>query len=225
MTPPPARRAVFVTGASGFMGSRLVRALLDRGHAVTALVRPGSESRVPQGATVVLGDALHGMSYASRVSGCDTFVHLVGVAHPSPARARDFLRIDLASVEAAVPVALVEGVRHFIYVSVAHPAPVMQAYIAARMKGEELVRNSGMPATVLRPWYVLGPGRYWPLALLPAYWVLSVFPPTRPGARRLGLVRWTDMIAALVHAVEEPSDGFRVMDVPAIRQAGRRIRA
>jgi hypothetical protein len=55
------------------------------------------------------------------------------------------------------------------------------------------------------------------------YWLLRLFPPTRPGAIRLGLVNWRQMVAALVHAVETPNDGVRVIDVPNIRAASRRL--
>ena len=114
---------VFITGGTGYLGAQLIRQLTKRGHSVRALVRQGSVSRLPSGAMPVVGDALHGLSYAAQVAPADTFVHLVGVSHPSPAKAEQFLTIDLASVAAAVPVAVTAGVKHFIYVSVAQPAP------------------------------------------------------------------------------------------------------
>jgi uncharacterized protein YbjT (DUF2867 family) len=169
----------------------------------------------------VPGDALHGLSYAARVPPADTFVHLVGVPHPGPSKAQEFLRIDLASVAAAVPAAVTGGIRHFVYVSVAHPAPVMRAYVAARTRGEALIRESGLSATLLRPWYVLGPGHWWPVALLPAYALGTLFPATRDAARRLGLVTLAQMLQALVHAVESPVDGVRILEVPQIRQLPR----
>ena len=216
MTTTTPFRAVFITGATGYMGRRLAALLLARGHTVRGLVRPGGEHRLPAGALPVEGDALHGLSYAAQVSLADTFVHLVGIAHPSPAKAPEFLRVDLGSVAAAVPVAVTAGVKHFVYVSVAHPAPVMQAYIAARTRAEELIRESGLSTTILRPWYVLGPGRRWPLVLLPAYWIARAFPPTRDGARRLGLVTIGQMVRALVYAVESPVRGVRILEVPLI---------
>lgn len=176
---------------------------------------------MPSGAAVVTGDALHGLSYAAKVPPADTFVHLVGVPHPSPAKAQEFLRVDLASMAAALPAAVTAGVAHFIYVSVAHPAPVMQAYIAARTRAEALLRESGLPATVLRPWYVIGPGHWWPVVLQPMYWLGELFPPTRAGARRLGLVTLAEMIASLQFAVEHPGDGYRILGVPEIRAHGR----
>ena len=109
------------------------------------------------------------------------------------------------------------GVEHFVYVSVAHPAPVMKAYVAVREWCEIQIRASGLPGTILRPWYIVGPGHYWPLLLIPAYRLLEMFPRTRDGARRLGLVTIGQMVTALTWAVEHPATGVRIMDVPAIR--------
>jgi hypothetical protein len=61
-------------------------------------------------------------------------------------------------------VAKCAGIAHFIYVSVAHPAPAMQAYIAARSACEAESESRGLDATILRPWYVLRPGHRSPSA-------------------------------------------------------------
>ncbi|HYK41129.1 MAG TPA: NAD(P)H-binding protein, partial [Thermoanaerobaculia bacterium] len=193
--------------------------LLERGHRVRALVRHGSESKVPAGAEAVPGDALRSETFSARVAPCDTFVQLVGVSHPSPAKAPLFRSVDLASARAGGEAAAAARVSHFVYVSVAQPAPAMKAYVAARAEGEAFLTSLGIDATFLRPWYVLGPGHRWPYALLPAYWLLEKLPPTREGARRLGLVTLAQMVAALVHAVENPARGIRIVDVPGIRAA------
>lgn len=208
---------VFITGATGFMGQRLSAELLRRGHTVRGLVRAGSEGRLQPGCEGVTGDPLNAASYRDNVPPSDTFVQLVGVSHPSPAKAAQFRKIDLPSAKAAVSAAASAGVRHFLYVSVAHPAPMMHEYIAARSEAEKAIAGAGLNATILRPWYVLGPGRRWPLLLLPAYWLMEAFPPTRDSARRLELVTIQQMIAAMVDAVEHPPQGIRVLDVPAIR--------
>jgi len=80
------------------------------------------------------------------------------------------------------------------------------------------VRASGLNATVLRPWYVLGPGHRWPYLLLPMYWLFERLPQTRESARRLGLVTLTQMVRALLHAVEQPAQGLRILTVPEIRE-------
>ena len=92
-----AKHEVFMTGGTGFLGSSLAAELLRRGHGVRALVRPGSESRVVQGCEIIHGDALQSDSYAAKIGSSDTFVHLVGVAHPSPSKAEEFRQVDQAS--------------------------------------------------------------------------------------------------------------------------------
>ena len=103
--------------------------------------------------------------------------------------------------------------------SVAQPAPVMKAYIAVRAEGEAMIRAAGLDATIVRPWYVLGPGRRWPMLLIPVYWLMEQLPGTRDTARRLGLVTIEQMAAALVRAVENPAQGIRIVEVPEIREA------
>ena len=201
------------------MGSRLISELLSRGHRVRALVRKGSEKRVPAGAEAVVGDALDANSYKAAVPPCDTFVQLVGVAHPSPAKAAEFRAIDLPSGKAGVAAAVDACVAHFVYVSVAQPSNLMKAYIDARAEVEEALRAGGLKHTILRPWYVLGPGHRWPYALIPVYKVMELLPSTRDSARRLGLVTIQQMIAALVFAVENPSADARIVTVPEIRRA------
>jgi uncharacterized protein YbjT (DUF2867 family) len=146
----------------------------------------------------------------------------VGTPHPNPSKAAEFRRVDLASVRASIVAAQHVGARHLVYVSVAHPAPVMHAYIAVRQEGEALVQASGIPATILRPWYVLGPGHWWPVVLMPIYAALRVWPSGREAAERLGLVTRKAMVAALVKAVESPpSHGIRIVGVPNIRNASK----
>lgn len=205
------------------MGSRVIPLLAARGHAVAALVRPGSERKVPPGCRTVVGDALDADTFAGEVPPADTLIQLVGVAHPSPAKAELFRRVDLPSVCASAEAAARAGVRHVVYVSVAQPAPAMKAYQQVRAEGEAAIREKRLAATFLRPWYVLGPGHRWPLLLVPGYWLAERLPLTREAARRLGLVTLRQMLAALIWAVENPPEGVRIVDVPGIRAAAAKM--
>lgn len=217
---------VFVTGGTGYLGRPLIAALIGRGIDVHALVRPGSEQRLPAGARAVAGNALDAATFQHLVPSGATIVHLVGTPHPNPSKAAEFQRVDLGSIRATAEAARRAGAAHLIYVSVAHPAPIMRAYIEARSQGEALVASTGIPATILRPWYVLGPGHRWPYLLIPVYAVLRRIPSTRDTAIRLGLVTRGAMVAALVQAVVAPPPrGTRIMSVPEITAAPSLIAA
>ncbi len=215
-----ARHRLFVAGSTGYIGRAAIPLLLARGHFVRALARRGSEAKVPAGADVFLGDALDRATFAAGVASCDTFLQLVGVAHPSPAKARQFHEIDLASARASGQAAREAGVSHFVYLSVAQPAPGMKAYVDARAEGEAFLKGLGFASTTfLRPWYVLGPGHRWPYLILPGYWLAELLPATRETARRVGLVTLPQMAAAIVDSVEHPVPGVRIVPVPEIRAA------
>jgi nucleoside-diphosphate-sugar epimerase len=212
---------VFVAGGTGYLGRAMIGALLNRRHAVRALTRPTSLDRVPAAATPVVGDALDSATFADALFPATTLVHLVGTPHPGPSKAAEFERVDLASIRSSVDAARCAQIAHLVYVSVAQPAPVMRAYVAARAKGEASIVEARLTATMLRPWYVLGPGHRWPIALKPIYWVAEQLPATREAARRMGLVTLAQMVAALVQAVEHPpaTGTVRIVDVPGIRAA------
>lgn len=208
---------VFVTGGTGFMGRKLIMELVRRGYAVRALARHGSEHKLPLGCKILHGNPFDKISFVSQIAPAETFVQLIGVTHPSPAKKDQFRAVDLVSARAYIDAARDARIKRFVYVSVAQPASMMKEYIAVRAEGEMMLRESGMNATILRPWYVLGPGRRWPLLLKPVYWLMGQFPSTRDSARRLGLVTLEQMIGALVRAVENPAQGIRVVEVPEIR--------
>jgi uncharacterized protein YbjT (DUF2867 family) len=211
---------LFITGGTGYVGSRLIPRLLDRGYNVRALARKKSTAKLPPGCRIVEGDPLDSRTFMEQVSGVDTFVQLVGVAKPAPWKGPAFRAIDLVSAQASLQTAASAHVKHFIYVSVAQPAPIMKAYIAVRRTCEQAIHSAGMPATFIRPWYILGPGHWWPYLLLQAYKLLELIPSMSEAAERLGLVTIDEILTALVWAIEHPPEGVRIMDVPEIRRLG-----
>ena len=98
---------------------------------------------------------------------------------------------------------------------------VMRAYQDVRIRGEAMIRQARLSATMLRPWYVVGPGHWWPIALLPFYGIAELVPSMRESARRAGLVTIKQMVRAIVAAVESGPTAAepRVLDVHTIRRA------
>jgi len=88
------RKRIVITGGTGYMGRSLIPILLSRGHQVTAVARSQSIANVPPGCAVHVGNVLDGESWRGCLSARDTLVHLVGVPHPSPAKAKEFIEID-----------------------------------------------------------------------------------------------------------------------------------
>jgi uncharacterized protein YbjT (DUF2867 family) len=210
---------VFISGGTGFIGRALTRRLLAAGHEVRLLARPSSARKVPSGAGIIQGSALDPAAFAAHVAPCDTFVHLTGAAHPAPWKTRQFREIDLASLRASAGAAKDAGVKHFLYVSVAQPAPVMQSFIRIRQECEQILAQLGLTCSIFRPWYVLGPGRWWPLIFWPACRLLELL--GSESARRLGLLWQDEMIRAMQWAIENPPRSTRILDVPRIRETAR----
>lgn len=211
------RANVFVTGGTGYIGRRLIPRLVTSGHTVHALIRSGAEQKVPQGCTPIVGNVLDRSTFASSLERDSIVVHLVGTPKPSPAKAAQFEAVDFVSARECIAAARAAKVRHFIYVSVAQPAPIMHAYVNVRARGEALLRESGLSHTILRPWYVLGPGNRWAYALYPLYWAAALVPSMREGAARCGMVTLDQVLRALEWSVSTAGQGSRLLEVPEIR--------
>ncbi len=210
---------VFVTGGTGFLGRALISRLLADGRGVRALSRAGSGRKLPPGVEVVAGNPFDAHTFQGHIEAGDTVVQLLGTSKPSPWKGREFEQVDRASALATISAAREARAGHFVYVSVAHPAPIMRAYIRVRVECERALAESGLAHTILRPWYVLGPGRRWPYAIAPIYKLLEAIPATREGAERLGMVSLEQMADALAEAVRHPPERARVIEVPGIRAA------
>jgi uncharacterized protein YbjT (DUF2867 family) len=98
----------------------------------------------------------------------------------------------------------------------------MQSYIDVRKQGEQAIARAGLTATVLRPWYVLGPRHRWPVVLVPFYALGKRVPRLRDSFMRLDLIPLDTFVQATVWAVENPPAArqIRVLDAPAIKGLG-----
>ena len=105
-----------VTGASGWIGGRVVPELLQGGHRVRCLVEPDVDpGALAADAEIVRGDLRDGRAVAAAVSGVDAVVHCAAVIHPR--RAREFREVNAEGTRRLVEAAASAGVRRLVHVS------------------------------------------------------------------------------------------------------------
>ncbi|MEO8399749.1 MAG: NAD(P)H-binding protein [Ignavibacteriaceae bacterium] len=212
------KNKIFITGGTGYIGSRLIPRLLNNGFEVTALVRKGSENKLNVNCNKVIGNPFDGKTFEQKISPADIFIQLVGVPHPSPAKAKQFREIDLISGIESINAAKKSGIKKFIYISVAHPAPIMKEYQEVRKEVETNLINSGLNYIIVRPWYVLGPGHYWAYVLKPAYYILKKLQSTKETAERLDLININQLIEFLVEIIKHNNFTNEIFEVPQIKK-------
>jgi nucleoside-diphosphate-sugar epimerase len=166
---------VLVTGASGFVGVSLCRALAQSGFIVWAAARkPETVPAQTNINPVALPDLAASAPWNSLVAGMDAVIHLAGIAHVGgdiPDATYDL--VNRTATATLAQAAAENGVRHFIFVSSIRaqtgptaatplneadtPAPT-DAYGRSKLAAEDAVRASGVPFTILRPVVIYGPG-------------------------------------------------------------------
>ena len=154
--------SVFVTGVSGYVGSCLLPAIAMRAPRVVALARaPG---RLPAGiralpnVSFVTGDLRSGNTWTGRLKGCSAVVHLASITGKAPPDAYAQTIVD--GTRRLVDAARDHGARTFVYcstIAVGFPDQRRYFYAHAKSSAEELVRNSGLRHTIVRPTMVFGP--------------------------------------------------------------------
>lgn len=157
----PTIKTVAVTGATGFVGRAVVRALLERGWSVRVLARDGSKARrvlpADRRLAMVQGSVLDGVSPARLLAGAEACVHLVGIIRPAPG-GQTFERVHVEATRAMIDACRAAGVQRFAHMSALGVTPDGKAeYQRTKFEGEQLVRRSGLAWTVFRPGVIHGP--------------------------------------------------------------------
>ena len=149
---------VFLTGATGFVGSHLLQRLLRDGHQVRALVRTGKRLRDPESGTLeqVDGD-LSSKDLITYMAGCDAVINLVGIIREQGSNTFD--AIHHVGTRNLVDAAHKSSVLRFVQMSaLGARANNATQYHLTKFAAEEEVRRSGIPYVILRPSLIFGPG-------------------------------------------------------------------
>src|SRR4051812_21606743 len=143
---------ILVTGATGFIGRRLVPALVEEGHEVRAMTRRPASYDGP--GDPVAGDVHDADSLVEPLSGIEIAYYLVHSLDDA-----DFERKDADAARAFAKAAVDQGVRQIVYLGgLGEEGADMSAHLRSRREVEKLLGETGVPVTVLRAAIVVGDG-------------------------------------------------------------------
>ena len=147
-----------VTGATGFVGSHLVRRLLRDRHQVRALVRKPTDRWANQpGVTLVEGSIDNVAAMTDAFRGADCVYHLVGLI--AETRTQTFETTVVGGTRNVVQAAVAAGAGKLVYLSaMGTEAEALSRYHRTKYEAEQTVIGSGLPYVILRPSVIYGPG-------------------------------------------------------------------
>lgn len=161
-TEPPGGK-ILVIGGTGFLGFRVVAALIEARADVTVMVRPEREEKLRPLAKyirIIYGDVWNKASLKGRARGHKVILHLVGSTHADPARGFTFQQINLVSARNVTAMAVSDGVPAMVFLStVMRPWDLAGDYIYSKRAAEEYIRSSGLGWTIIRAPALYAPGQ------------------------------------------------------------------
>ncbi len=149
---------VLITGATGFIGGRLTRRLVDAGVPVRAMARSASAAVAP-GAELVVGDLTDHASLERACEGVSAVISCAAITGDKKAPPGGYGIVNTEGIGALARAATKAGAGRIIHfggidTAGAKPGP----YLSGRRQGEELLKAAGVPWTILQPSVQFGPG-------------------------------------------------------------------
>lgn len=152
---------VLVTGSTGYLGRAVTAALLEAGHEVVAVMRPGSHRAWPADAQVrrAVADVMDERALTEAMSGCDAVVHLVGIIREFPRQGVTMDRLHVQATQAVLSAMRAVGVERIVYVSALRARPdAPSRYHRSKWAAECAVREQAPAWSILRPSIIVGRG-------------------------------------------------------------------
>ncbi len=206
---------ILVTGATGFVGPKIVKALRDDERPVRCLVRDRSRARTLEqwGCELVEGDVTDPQSLRTAVRGCDAVVHLVAIRQGKEA---EFERIMIAGTTELVGAATSAGVRRFVHMSAlgtGEDTKDLVPYYRAKWEMEQIVKASSLEHVIFRPSFIFGRDG----GILPTFRKLAKLAPVTPivgsGKQRIQPIWADDVGAYFAEAIDKPEAANRTFEL------------
>lgn len=200
----PVTGRVFLTGATGYVGGNIRRALGAR--PLRLLVRDTAKSAdlASDQVELVAGDVMDAASLRGAMDGCEAVIHLVAIiAEEGGATFDGVIRGGTANVVAEAQRA---GVRRFVHMSalgaIHDPA---YGYLEAKWQSEQIVQSSGIPWTIFRPSVIFGPGDEFINTLARLVRAAPVIPVVGSGESLFQPVAVEDVAESFARALDDPA--------------------
>jgi dihydroflavonol-4-reductase len=223
-------KSVLVTGPDGVLGSNLLRELLKRGYAVTAMSEDGKASPTIDDLPInkIGGNLLNSSDILNATKGMDAVIHCAASTSMFPARSEIVNKVNIGGTQNIIDACLANQVKRLIYVGTANsfgsgtlenlgteknPYNAFHYgldYMDSKYKAQELVlekvRNEGLDAVVVNPTFMIGPYDSRPSS---GEMILSIYKKKVPGYTLGGknFVAVKDVAVAITNAIDKGKSG------------------
>jgi len=190
---------LLVTGGTGFVGGHLIRRLQQEGLPARVLTRHPDRAQTLReiGVEIVPGDILDEPSLEKAAEGIERVIHLVGIIQEAPGMT--FRDVHVEGTRNVIAAAKKAGVRHLFYQSALGTRPGAKSdYHRTKWEAEELVRQSGIPHTILRPSLIYGAGDKFTVRLSEILKLSPIMPVIGSGKSRVQPIYIDDVVSCIV---------------------------
>ncbi len=217
---------ILVTGGTGFVGQTLIRHLVSLGYPVRLLLNPSNDApRIPKGipVDVAIAGIQDERNLRAAMKGVQTVFHLVGTEWRGINA--DFLQTDVRAAEMLASVAVQMKVERFFYLShIGADKSSAYALLKAKALAETVIRDSGIPYTILRTAVLYGSGDHFTESFLKyaAFFFGTALLPGK-GESRIQPIWIEDLVTCLLLCLDDRKTVFQTlqlggMEVLSIRE-------
>ena len=205
---------ILVTGATGYIGRRIVSRLVEQGQEVRCLVRTSSDLSPLKGLQVQVhrGEVADPASLMSACEGVEAVVHTVGIIREQGTNT--FERTNHIGTRNLVEAARGAGVKRLVYLSAigAGPDPKLP-YLYSKWQGEQTVSAAEIPHVILRPSIVFGRGDEFINALAAAVRLGPIVPIIGSGKNRFQPIFVDDLVRCVERILKDEAYDGRVLEI------------